>query len=84
MKLFIEEPLYLKISDNTKEIFSRFSIIYKEENNYIKVLRQNVSLDELNMNILFEEFCLNSNFSIEYSYSGGKGCEFSLDLKGLL
>lgn len=89
MKLYIDTTLSKKFKINRDELseitetLKKFSIRNHiegigEDLFNIKILDQKVTLDEISMNILFDNILNYFDFRMEYGNYGGERCEFSI------
>lgn len=91
MKLYIDSILSRDFKDingaleEISETLEKFSIknhIEKRADNFynLKIFDQKVTLDEISMNTLFDTLLNSFDFTMEYGYYGGEGCEFSIKI----
>ena len=82
MKLIIADLIKIRkkyLEDDYRDLLEKFSVSYKENDDYIFIEEQKITLDEINVNTLFSEI-FTDECELEYDFLGGRGCEFSLSL----
>ena len=91
MKLYIESD-FVKVGkvENDDEfddsILKKFAVQYNVkhlDNSYIEltIYEQKICLNEINMNTLFDNIINCFDYTMEYGWYGGEGCEFSISIK---
>lgn len=83
MKAIIDYDIIVNEARVDKSLLKKYSVEFKIENGKTLIIEpQKISLDEIAMNHLFSEvFYYCNNLEISYCPLGGKGCEFSIDIK---
>ena len=82
MKLIIEDLIKIRkkyLEEDYRDLLEKFSVFYKEDDNYIFIEEQKITLDEISINTLFSEI-FTDECELEYGFLGGRGCELSLSL----
>lgn len=82
MKLIVQDVIKINkiwLEEDYKEILGEFSVFFKEDEEYIYIEEQKITLNEIDVNTLFFEILLNFA-EIKYAYHGGRGCELALSL----
>ena len=78
MKLLIHSPQTLSIHSTCTDTLNRFGVQFSLLNDTVIVADQKVSLDDIDMNTLFDNSLWMLGNKIAYCPLGGEGCEFSL------
>lgn len=82
MKAIIDYDIIVNEARVSKSILRKYSVWFKVHDGILTIAPQKIRLEDENMNHLFSEvFYYCNNLEISYCPLGGKGCEFSIDIK---
>jgi hypothetical protein len=78
MILIIKESILVKSTPAVEKCVKDFVVYNVNIGDMVRILPQKVCLNEVDMNTLFSEVFVHTDYSIGYAWIGGEGCNFSL------
>ena len=78
-----ESDLAIEIQEICSSYAVRFKFSSTSTEDRFTILEQKITLDEWDMNDLFANVLRYADYTLEYAWLGGKGCDFALSINCL-